>query len=288
MIQFGSYLTCVLYLRNMKKSLLTIALATTLSLQGCSNLVFIEKPDSEKLVEEFYTEATEAFEEKQWDAAIKSYEKLKAYYPYGGYAEQSYLELAYSYYKYDEPESAIRELEEFIKVFPKHKELPYAYYLKALAADSVTTSWLDTFITDAAQRDTKSTQRTFNFYQEVIQRFPKSKYAPKAQERLVIIRNRMARHEFQVAKFYFKKKAYLASANRCRTVIEEYPRAIINMEALELMKQNYALLGMTQNYTDTLKVIEHNQQLIEEKRKNTPETESWWSKAGDTIGNLFD
>jgi len=272
----------------MKKSLLSIALASTLLIQGCSSLIHTEKPDSEMLVEEFYAEATEAFQDSQWDTAIRNYEKLKAYYPYGNYAEQSYLELAYAYYRYDEPESAIRELEEFIKLYPKHKELPYAYYLKALAADSITKSWLDKFITDPAQRDMKSTQRTFAAYEELIKRFPDSKYALKAQERMVIIRNRMARHEFQVAQFYFDRKAYLASANRCEQLIKDYPRAVINIDALELMQQSYAQLGMNQNASDTQKVIELNKTLKVENQKANEEQDSFWSKMGDTLGNLFD
>lgn len=272
----------------MKKSLLSIALASTLLMQGCSGLIHTEKPDSEMLVEEFYADASEAFADGQWDTAIKSYEKLKAYYPYGNYAEQSYLELAYAYYRYDEPESAIRELEEFIKLYPKHKELPYAYYLKALAADSVTKSWLDKFITDPAQRDMKSTLRAFAAYEDVVQRFPDSIYAPKAQERMVIIRNRMARHELQVAKFYFDKKAYLASANRCKQLLEDYPRAIVNLEALALMKQNYTLLGMQQNASDTQKVIDFNKKLKEENKASNTEQDSFWSKLSDTLGGLFD
>lgn len=271
----------------MKKSLLSIALASTLLMQGCSNLIFVEKPDSEMLVEEFYANASEAFKESQWDTAINNYEKLKAYYPYGSYAEQSYLELAYAYYRYDEPESAIRELDEFIKLYPKHKELPYAFYLKGLAADSVTTSWLDSFITDAAQRDTKSTQRTFAAYDELLQRFPDSIYARKAQERMVIIRNRMARHEFQVAQFYFDKKAYLASANRCKKLIKEYPRAVINMDALELMKRNYQLLGMQKNLEDTEQVIAFNKKLKEENRAKEDDQKSFFNKVGNAVSDLF-
>ena len=272
----------------MKKSLLSIALVSTLSIQGCSNLIFEEKPDSKMLVEEFYANATEAFEESQWDTAIKSYEKLKAYYPYGSYAEQSYLELAYAYYRYDEPESAIRELDEFIKLYPKHKELPYAYYLKALAADSVTKSWLDKFITDPAQRDMKSTIRTFEAYQDLLTRYPDSIYASKAQERMVIIRNRMARHELQVAKFYFDKKAYLASANRCKKLLKDYPRAVTNIEALELMKENYRLLGMNQNARVTQKVIDMNKKLKAENQASNDEQDSFWSKMSETLGKLFD
>ncbi|MDX1347473.1 MAG: outer membrane protein assembly factor BamD [Thiomicrorhabdus chilensis] len=281
----------------MKKSLLSIVLALTFSLHGCSSL--IEKPDSEMTVEEFYTEATTAFEEGNWDTAIQYYEKLKAYFPYGSYAEQSYLELAYAYYRYDEPESAIRELEEFIKLYPKHKQLAYAYYLKAVAADSIIKSWLDRFITDPAHRDIKSTDRAFNYYQELLTRFPDTDYARSASERLIIIRNRMARHEFQVAKFYYSKKAYLAAANRCRYLIEEYPRAVINLQALELMKDSYAALGMQQNYVDTLKVYELNlnvqQQAEEQALEEAPapgsankKQPSWWDKMSTTLDEIFD
>ncbi len=272
----------------MKKSLLSVALVLTFSLQGCSSL--LEKPDSEMTVEEFYSEATSAFENESWDTAIQYYEKLKAYFPYGSYAEQSYLELAYSYYKYDEPESAIRELEEFIKLYPKHKSLAYAYYLRAIAADSVVKSWLDPFITDPAHRDMKSSKRAFKFYEELVKRFPNTDYAKNAMQRMIIIRNRMARHEFQVAQYYYDRKAYLAAANRCRVIIEDYPSAVINMKALELMKDSYAALGMKQNYQDTLKVYEYNQKIQEQAAQEAKEIEppfknkdSWWDKIMDAI-----
>lgn len=278
----------------MKNSLLSAVLAATISLHGCSSL--LNKADSDMTVEEFYSEATEAFSEENWDTAIENYEKLKAYFPYGKFAEQSYLELAYAYYRYDEPESAIRETEEFIKLYPKHPSSAYAYYLRAVAADSVTKSWLDKWITDPAQRDMVSSERAFGFYEALLQRFPETDYATAARERLVIIRNRMARHELQVAKFYFDRQAYLAAANRCRQLIEDYPRAVINLEALQLMKASYAALGMQQNYLDTLKVLELNSQIqaedqaarAEEMAKIPAPTKQqdtgWWS----SITSLFD
>lgn len=278
----------------MKKSLLSAVLAATISLHGCSSL--LNKADSDMTVEEFYSEATEAFSEENWDTAIENYEKLKAYFPYGKFAEQSYLELAYAYYRYDEPESAIRETEEFIKLYPKHPSSAYAYYLRAVAADSVTKSWLDKWITDPAQRDMVSSERAFGFYEALLQRFPETDYATAARERLVIIRNRMARHELQVAKFYFDRQAYLAAANRCRQLIEDYPRAVINLEALQLMKDSYAALGMQQNYLDTLKVLELNSQIQAEDRAARAEElakieapakqeeKSWWQ----SLTSLFD
>ncbi|WP_373020224.1 outer membrane protein assembly factor BamD [Thiomicrorhabdus sp.] len=277
----------------MKKSLLSIALALTFSLQGCSSL--LEKPDSEMTVEEFYTEATTAFADGSWDTAIQYYEKLKAYFPYGSYAEQSYLELAYAYYKYSEPESAIRELEEFIKLYPKHKSLAYAYYLRAVAADSIVKSWLDPFVTDPAHRDMKSSARAFSYYEELVKRFPDTQYAENAKQRMIIIRNRMARHELQVAKFYYAREAYLAAANRCRVIIEDYPRTVVNLQALELMKESYAALGMEQNYADVQKVQEFNQKIQQEAEEKAAEIaappskkKSLWDKIGETYNQMFD
>lgn len=274
----------------MKKTLLSTLLLASLSLQGCSSLSsLVEKPDSEKSVSEFYEAATEAFQGEQWDTAIENYEKLKSFYPYGDYAEQTYTELAYAYYRYDEPESAIRELEEFIRLFPKHTELAYAYYLRALAADSVNRSWLDKYLTDPASRDSKSTLRAFNHYTELLSKFPDSRYATTAKQRLVVLRNQMARHELQVAQFYFKKQAYLAAANRGKHILENYPRAAVTLDTLTLLEHAYGKLGMTENYTDVKRVYELNRDIdkadaeplqteqTNEKTQQKTADNGWWS-----------
>ena len=277
----------------MKKTLLSLLLLSSLTLHGCSTLNgLIEKPDDEKTVEEFYTDATDAFKNEQWGTAIENYEKLKAYFPYGRYAEQTHLELAYSYYKYDEPESAIVELDEFIRLFPKHKQLAYAYYLKALAADSIIRSWLDNFITDPATRDVKSAKRAFDYYDELIKRFPDSKYAIAASKRLVILRNQMARHEIKVADFYFKKQAYLASANRAEYILENYPQASVTLQALKMLEKSYRKLDMTDTAEDVQRVYELNKNADKDainlnfgpakdnvsKTTKNKEDDSWWAK----------
>jgi len=277
----------------MKKTLLSLLLLSSLTLQGCSTLNgLIEKPDDEKTVEEFYTDATDAFKDEQWSTAIENYEKLKAYFPYGRYAEQTHLELAYSYYKYDEPESTIVELDEFIRLFPKNKQLAYAYYLKALAADSIIRSWLDNYLTDPATRDVKSAKRAYDYYNELIQRFPDSKYAIAASKRLVILQNQMARHEIKVADFYFKKQAYLASANRSEYILENYPQASVTLQALRMLEKSYRKLGMTQTADDVQRVYDLNKNADTEainlnfgsakdnavKTTKNKEDDSWWTK----------
>lgn len=287
----------------MKKTLLSLMLVSGLGLQGCSTLNgLIEKPDDEKTVEEFYTDATEGFKESEWETAIQNYEKLKAYFPYGRYAEQTHLELAYAYYKYDEPESAILELDEFIRLFPKNKQLPYAYYLKGLAADSIIRSWLDNYITDPATRDVKSAKRAYNYYRELVNQFPDSKYAVAGSKRLVILRNQMARHELKVAQFYFNKEAYLASANRAKYILETYPQASSTVKALEMLEQSYGKLGMTEAQADASKVYELNKDATENATdvsfeataKNENNTtakpkkdDSWWSSITGMFDGIF-
>ena len=275
-------------------------LVSSLGLTGCSTLnSLIEKPDDEKTVEEFYADATFGFEEQQWDIAIENYEKLKAYFPYGPYAEQSHLELAYAYYRYDEPESAILEIEEFVRLYPKHQELAYAYYLKALAADSIIRSWLDNFITDPATRDVKSAKRAYNYYTEVIQRYPNSQYATAASKRLIILRNQMARHEYKVAQYYFEKEAYLAAANRAKYILENYSQSASSVDALKIMNQSFGKLGMTQIATDAASVYELNKNAKEDAidvsfTKKTSDGEkvkdekSWFDITIEGIQSIFD
>ncbi|KUJ71951.1 outer membrane protein assembly factor BamD [Thiomicrospira sp. WB1] len=288
----------------MKQSLISLLLFfAALSLSGCSSLV--AKEDEDKTVKEFYAAAKDAFNSGQWDTAIENYEKLKAYYPYGQYAEQSYLELAYAYYRYEEPESAQRELQEFIRLFPKHRALPYAYYLKALATDAINKSWLDDWITDPARRDMASTREAFQGYFELLSKYPKSPYAAKARERIIALQNRLARHEFQVAKYYFDRQAYLAATTRVKALIENYPNAQTVMPALALMRDAYTELGMTQNATDTQSVIDYNlgkhqvksdaaadaapsedSQATQKHRWKQPE-KSWWDSMLDSVGDWF-
>lgn len=223
---------------------LSIVLIISL-LSGCSSLML--KPESEWTVDEFYQKAKGEFDSGQWSMAIEFYEKLKANYPYGEHAEQAYLELAYAFYRYDEPLSAIRELDEFIRIYPRHPELAYAHYLKAVASDSLNRSWLDNYIADPAQRDAKSALEAYNAYQLVIQRFPTSQYAKAAQARLVILTNQLARREMHIAQYYYKRGAFLAAANRATAVIEHYPRSQSALPALNLMESAYTKLGMHEN-----------------------------------------
>lgn len=249
----------------MKRTLALLFLLSFTLLQGCTSF---EKDESEWTVEDFYNYAKDSLDSQQWESAIRYYEKLKAYFPYGKHAEQSYLELAYAYYKYDEPESAQRELEEFIRLYPKHSALPYAYYLRATAIDSINQSWFDSWLTDPAKRDMASTEEAYKAYLDVLKRYPTSKYAAQSRERLIVLRNRMARHEYHVAEYYYNRKAYLAAANRAKYIIEHYPRSMVNMQALYVMRDAYEKLGMQKNTQDTQAMIDLNESNIQSETED--------------------
>ncbi len=246
-----------LRLTQLTKNLyLALIIALSFSFTGCT--VFEEKDESEWTVEEFYYFAKDNFDRGQWESAITYYQKLKSFFPYGIYAEQSFLELAYAYYRNKEPESAKRELAEFIRLYPKHSALPYAYFLKALATDSINHSWLDSWLTDPANRDMKSTQDAFNAYKRLLIRFPDSKYATYSSKRLIVLKNRMARHELLVAQYYYDRHAYLASVNRTKYIVENFPESIVILDSLRLMRDAYNKLGMTRHAQNTQQVIDLN------------------------------
>lgn len=230
----------------MKRLALTLFLAmAAISFSGCSTLSnLVEKDESEWTVTDYWQHLKDAYDDEQWEQVIQYGEKLLAYYPYGKEAEQAYLYLAYAYYKWDEPESAVRILDEFIRLYPKHRALAYAYYLRARAQESVASSWFDKWITDPARRSAVTLQKTYDYYRALLEKFPTSQYAEVARRKVVIYYNRLARHEYHIARFYFEKGAYLASAERVRDLLNRYPRAAIILDALELMAADYDRLGM--------------------------------------------
>lgn len=220
-------------------------LVLTMALSGCTSLSnLVEKPEAEWTIQDYWQHLKEAYDNEQWEQTIQYGEKLIAYYPYGQETEQAYLYLAYAYYKWDEAQSAIRTLNEFMRLYPKHPALPYAYYLRARASESMVENWFDRFLTDPARRSADTLLQTLQYYQAILEKFPHSRYADIARKKVVVYYNRLARHEYHVAQFYFEKGAYLAAAKRVSRLLKSYPRAMVTLDALKLMAIAYDRLGM--------------------------------------------
>jgi len=236
--------------------ILTLCLIVT----GCS-----ETPDetndeyAEWTAEQFYRQARDALNEKRYEKAAKLYEKLEARYPFGKYATQAQMDVAYAYYKNDEPDSAIAAADRFIKLNPAHPNVDYAYYIKGLVNYNRGITFVDRFVpTDSSQRDPGATLDSYKDFDELVRRFPNSRYAEDSKQRMLSLRNNLAMHEIHVADFYMRREAFLAAARRCGEVIRKYQKTQAVPVALEIMEQAYRKLGLVQLADDTHRVFELN------------------------------
>jgi outer membrane protein assembly factor BamD len=229
-----------------KRPLVWIVLALALLLGACSNTKEESTDEyADWTAEQFYTEAKQALTEKRYEKAVKLYEKLEARYPFGKYATQAQLDIAYAYYKNDEPDSAIAAADRFIKLNPTHPNVDYAYYLKGLVNYNRGIGFIDRFLpTDSSQRDPGSALDAYKDFEELLRRFPNSKYADDARQRIVSLRNNLAMYEVHVADFYMRREAYLAAARRCAEVIRKYERTQAVPLALQTMERAYRKLEM--------------------------------------------
>ncbi len=208
---------------------------------------------------ELYKEAKAKLDNEEYESAIDYYEKLESRFPYGPYAERAQLEVIYAYYKYKENETAILSADRFIKLHPNHPRVDYAYYLRGLAAFKLEPSFLDRwFNQDMTERDPKSAREAFQYFSELVHKFPRSRYTRDAIARMHQLRNGLAKHEMHVANFYFKRGALIAAANRAKYLVENYRSTPQVPDALSIMVRAYQELGMNKLAKDAMRVLELN------------------------------
>lgn len=209
--------------------------------------------------ETLYNKAKKYLDLSIWDNAILNYKNLRNQYPFGRYAEQGSLELAFAYYKNYETELAISTLERFIKNYPAHEHLDYAYYLKGLIYFESERGLMQKVNPDVAlDRNQENAKQSFVSLKTFIEKFPKSKYSTDAQQRMVYLRNQLAAYELQVAKYYLRRKAYVASINRCKYVIESYQTTPSVADSIAVMIEAYTQLGQTDLASSNTLVLKTN------------------------------
>jgi len=241
----------------MVRSLLAALLLLTLVACGGLN-----SSDDETLgwsAQKLYGEAKDAMSSKDWPKAIKYLEKLEARYPYGRYAQQAQLEVAYCHWKDGERASAIAAIDRFIKLYPSHPNADYAWYLKGSINFNETLGmlwWLTT--PDVSDRDPRGTREAFIAFKEVVTRFPDSKYAEDSAARMRYIVGSLASYEVHVARYYMRRGAYLAAANRAQYAIKTYQTAPAVEEAVFLLAKAYDALGMEALRDDAARVMRTN------------------------------
>lgn len=248
------------------------------TLSGCA--WFGSKTDDQKnwTVEQFYKNAKAELDSGNYPGAVKLYEALEARYPFGRYAQQAQLDIAYAYYKDNETAQTVTATDRFMKLHPNHPNFDYALYLKALAYFKPDLGIFgDLLNLDPADRDPKALRESFEVFKDLVSRFPDSGYAPDSRSRMTYLVNALAKHDLSVAKYYFTRGGYLAAVNRAQNIIQRYPQAGVIEDALVISVQSYEKMGMPDLAADWKRVLEKNfptNQMI--AKGGDTASKSWW------------
>lgn len=240
-------------------SFIFISLTLVFSLSGCGLLP--EKIDETKdwSAIKLYSAAHDELSLGKYDTAIKYFEKLESRYPFGTYAQQAQMEIAYAYYRQEDAPQALAAIERFIKLHPNHPNMDYMYYLRGLINFNGKLGFLSTFANqDNTERDPKAAREALDAFRQLVERFPKSQYAPDASDRIRYLISAIAQYEVHVANYYYRRAAYLAAINRAQTAIKGYPDSPTSEEALFVMMKSYEALGLPALRADTERVLKTN------------------------------
>ena len=243
--------------------MLVVAIA---SLGACSWMPFIggkdkEKPDFEQETSEqrLYRQSQRMLRSGNFQQAIAQLEGLEARFPFGRYAEQAQLELIFARYMSFDLDGARTAADRFIRLHPQHSNIDYAFYLRGLAAFNKNQSVMDRFFkTDPSRRDMQPAQDAYADFAQLLARYPESKYVPDAKQRMVYLRNVLARSELGVADYYMRRGAFVAAANRAKYVIDVYPNSDSTPEALLVLVEANHKLGLDAETNNILRVMALN------------------------------
>jgi outer membrane protein assembly factor BamD len=208
-------------------------------------------------VTQFYEAGKQDMVDADWKSAIA----LEARYPYGRYAQQAQLYVAYAHYKEDDQDAAILAADRFIRLHPNHPSVDYAYYIKGLSsfndekgmAGYVMKNWIDQ---NMSERDPKASNESFQSFKELVTRFPDSPYRADSIKRMNFLFNTVAMGEIYVARYYMSRGAYVAAINRAQFTLNEFPQTPATKHALEIMVEAYDELGMDDLRDDAKRVMQ--------------------------------
>jgi outer membrane protein assembly factor BamD len=215
--------------------------------------------DDGRSAEEMYTTAKGYLDNQNWGRAVNGYQTLATRYPFGRYTEQAQLELAYAYHKGGNPEAALSTADRFIRTYPSHPNVDYAFYIRGLTNYEMRVGFMERLMPSRVRdRDQTAARESFRDFDELIRRFPDSRYAPDARQRMVFLRNNLSFYELDVARYYMRRKAYVASAARARYAIENYPGSPELGDALEILHVSYTEMGLPELAEGAMEVLALN------------------------------
>jgi outer membrane protein assembly factor BamD len=241
---------------------LLLVLLVAFAMSGCARVkgMFKDKDELEgQPVEEIYAKGQKSMHNGNWDNAVTSYKRLVAQYPYGAYTEQALVETAYAQFKMGNNEEAISTIDRFIRTYPTHRNTSYMYYLRGLVNSNRDTVFLQrVWSLDASRRDLATPVQAYNDFTIVTERYPNSRYAADARQRMLALRNLFARHEIETALYYIRRGAWVAAADRAKYLLETYPQSEYQNDAVAVMAEAYTRLGNETLATDARRVLQQN------------------------------
>ena len=274
----------------MRKDNLSFVVVILLILQGCSNFSVAKLDPYQSMSEaEIYAEGSAFLQNADIPSAITVFETLEAKFPFSTYAQQSILDLAFAYYDFGQKDDAIAECDRFIDLYPNHPNLDYAFYLRALSNLEKGQPFFQEILgQDVSKYDVTRLKDAYNDFLLITNRFQGSKYAEDASNRLIFLRDSMAKHEVYIARYYLKRGAYLASSERSKYMLEKYPGAPATEDALIILIESYNKLEMinlakitadvlTENFSNYSYTLNENRIVLKDNtQKDTIEKESFF------------
>lgn len=210
-------------------------------------------------VERLYAQAKDDLNSGSYETAIKTLERVEGRAAGTLLSQQATLDLAYAYYKVTDRATALSTLDRFIKLHPSSPALDYALYLKGLVNFNDNRGLLGSLAgQDMSERDQQASRDAYQAFKQLVEQFPESKYSADARPRMDYIVNALADYELHVARYYFRRGAYLAAANRAQQAVQEFQQAPATEEALYIMAQSYDRLGLEQLRADADRVLKQN------------------------------
>ncbi len=262
-----------------------LAVIAILMLNGCAIFGAPTELDETKEwnVQRLYAEADQKMRARDYDKAISYFTKLETRYPHGKYAAQAQLETAYAYYKKSDPQNTLVAADRFIKLHPNHPNLDYAFYLKGLASFNERGIVERLTKQQISDRDPRLLRESFLSFKDLNTRFPESRYAQDTALRMTYLANALADNELHVARYYMKRSAFVAAANRCKYVLENFPDSPSKEEALVILISAYDALGYEDLKNDTLRILKLNYPTSQMLNASAPSDEKVWWKFWEAL-----
>ena len=226
-------------------------LALSINLVGCQtfkNLTGGKDVDAvetaEKSEQRYYNDAIAQIDKGRYTQAVEDLTNLRTFYPTGQYAEQALLDMMYAQYESGKFETAAASAEQFINLYPSNPQVSYAYYVRGVANMQGSSEGLKLFKLNQAERDTAYLRIAFANFQELINKYPNSPYAPDAAQRMIFIYNQFAESEMSAANWYIEREAYVAAVNRAKWVFQYYPLSESVPDAIAVLAYSHEKLGL--------------------------------------------